>query len=106
MSRVNASRFWAVIIGIDQYQAITSLKCCVRDAKSFQDYLTVDLGVPGERIQLLLDVPEPKPPKIIYPSHANIIAMLVNLVNNPEIERGDNIIITMLDMAPLIMFGI
>ncbi|SJL17902.1 uncharacterized protein ARMOST_21470 [Armillaria ostoyae] len=93
VSRVNASRFWAVIIGIDKYQAITSLKCCVRDAKSFRDYLTADLGVPGERIQLLLDVPEPKPPKIIYPSRANIIATLVSLINNPEIKKGDNIII-------------
>ncbi len=63
------------------------------DAKSFQDYLTANLGVPGEHIQLLLDVPEPKTPKIIYPSRANIIATLVSLINNPEIKEGDNIII-------------
>ncbi len=61
--------------------------------KSFQDYPTADLGIPGEHIQLLFDVPELKTPKIIYPSRVNIIAMLVSLINNPEIKEGDNIII-------------
>ncbi|SJL17890.1 uncharacterized protein ARMOST_21457 [Armillaria ostoyae] len=91
---VDASRFWAVVIRIDQCHGITPLKGCVRDTTSFQQYLT-DCGVPKERIQLILDVPEsPNGRKTtIYPSRAHITTTLLSLIHNPEIKKGDNIII-------------
>ncbi|KAK0437413.1 hypothetical protein EV421DRAFT_1975548, partial [Armillaria borealis] len=90
---VDASRFWAVVIGIDECHGITSLKGCVRDATSFQQYLT-DRSVPKERIQLLLGSREHDgPDDPMYPSRAHITNTLLSLIDNPEIEEGDNIII-------------
>ncbi|KAK0462381.1 uncharacterized protein EV420DRAFT_1241566, partial [Desarmillaria tabescens] len=86
-----ASRFWAVIIGIDDYKEIKSLDCCVANAESFQEYLVADLGV---RIQLLLESKEydsPGNPK--YLSRTHIIDALLSLIDNHEIEKGDNTII-------------
>ncbi|KAK0467492.1 hypothetical protein IW261DRAFT_1296256, partial [Armillaria novae-zelandiae] len=82
-----ASRSWAIVIGIDAYENIGRLNGCVTDAQSFQEYLTTKLGVPEERIQLLLG-----PKKEAFPKSSKYPDDLT-LINNPHIERGDNIII-------------
>ncbi|KAK0462290.1 uncharacterized protein EV420DRAFT_1222058, partial [Desarmillaria tabescens] len=88
-----ASRFWAVIIGIDQY-AYGALRGCVSDAQLFERYLSGDLCVPRERIQLLLGSTEHDSlDDPVYPSRAHIINMLLSFIKNPYIEKGDNIII-------------
>ncbi len=66
------------------------------DAQSFQEYLTTKLDVPKLRIQLLLGSKKhasPEVSKSIYPSRANITSTLLSLINNPDIKKGDNIII-------------
>ncbi|KAK0462291.1 GMC oxidoreductase-domain-containing protein [Desarmillaria tabescens] len=119
---VNASRSWAVVIRIDGYETISALKGGVKDAQSFYTYLIDVLAVPRERIQLLLgstkqaspddstytlSPPSPSsnpdnamvtdnslsPGLPIYPSRAHIINTLLSLINNPHIEKDDNIII-------------
>ncbi|KAK0429625.1 hypothetical protein EV421DRAFT_1682310, partial [Armillaria borealis] len=67
---------------------------CVPDARLMEKYLTKDLGVPSNRIQLLLGSKEHTSLEDpIYPSHAHIVAGLLGLITNPEIAYGDNIII-------------
>ncbi|SJL17883.1 uncharacterized protein ARMOST_21450 [Armillaria ostoyae] len=91
---VLASRFWAVIIGIDEYTHAQRLQCCVSDAQLFEEYLMGDLGMPKERIQLLLGSKEyTSPDDPMYPSHTHITDMLFSLIDNPEIEERDNTII-------------
>ncbi|KAK0207481.1 hypothetical protein IW262DRAFT_1234250, partial [Armillaria fumosa] len=71
----------AVVIGIDAYESISPLKCSVTDAQSFREYLTTKLGIPAMRIQVLLG------------SKQHTSSGSSNLINNPDIKKGDNIII-------------
>ncbi|PBK72061.1 hypothetical protein ARMSODRAFT_1082575 [Armillaria solidipes] len=91
--RVDASRFWAVLIGIDAYQS-NPLRGCVSDAKLVKKSLIEDVGVPEKRIQCLLGSQIPIPSNDLFtPSRSNIVNMLYSLIDNPDIEPGDNIII-------------
>ena len=57
-------------------------------------YLTEDLGVPTNHIQLLLGSEEHLSPEDpIYPSRAHIVGALLSLITNSEIMHDDNIII-------------
>ncbi|KAK0199593.1 hypothetical protein DFS33DRAFT_1398006, partial [Desarmillaria ectypa] len=49
---LDASSFWAVIIGIDAYTS-SPLRSCVADALLMSEYLVQDLGVPKQHIQHL-----------------------------------------------------
>ncbi|PBK64710.1 hypothetical protein ARMSODRAFT_1007020 [Armillaria solidipes] len=86
----DSSRFWAILIGIDEYPH-KPLHGCVSDARSIQKYLNEDLGVPSDHIQCLLGDRETPPTS--SPTHANIISALYGLVDNPAIANGDNILI-------------
>ncbi|KAK0231792.1 hypothetical protein EDD85DRAFT_848685 [Armillaria nabsnona] len=87
----DGSRFWAVLIGIDEYPH-KRLHGCVSDARSIQKYLNEDLGVPSDHIlQCLLGDHETPPTS--RPTHANIISALYGLVDNPAITNGDNILV-------------
>ncbi|PBK95060.1 hypothetical protein ARMGADRAFT_1077820 [Armillaria gallica] len=91
--RVDASRFWAILIGIDEYLSYP-LCGCVSDVQLMERYLTEDLSVPSNRIQLLLGSKEHLSPKDpIYPSRAHIVGTLLSLITNSKIAHGDNIII-------------
>ncbi|KAK0227165.1 caspase domain-containing protein [Armillaria nabsnona] len=87
-----ASRFWAVLIGIDAYES-HPLQGCVSDALSMKDLLIEKLEVPGNRIQCLLGAKNPTRGDSLTPSRANIVDALYSLIDNTEIARGDNIII-------------
>ncbi|KAK0482157.1 peptidase C14, caspase domain-containing protein, partial [Armillaria luteobubalina] len=88
-----ASRFWAILIGINEY-ASYPLQGSVPDAQLMEKYLTEDLGMPGNCIQLLLGLKEQLSPEDpMYPSRAHIADALLGLITNPEIAHGDNIII-------------
>ncbi|SJL15380.1 uncharacterized protein ARMOST_18876 [Armillaria ostoyae] len=90
--RMDGSHFWAVIIGIDAYRN-SELHGCVSDALSMKDYLLKDLGVPEDRLQLLLGPNEHMSRTYDIPSRKNIIGTLLSLITNPDIMNGDNIII-------------
>ncbi|KAK0439131.1 caspase domain-containing protein [Armillaria borealis] len=112
--RIDASRFWAVIIGIDAYKT-NPLYGCVADALLMKGYLEKDLRVPSDRIQLLLGMKllqyaeksdnhlRVRPRSLqqkrtscndpSYPSRQNITKTLCSLINNPNIKKGDNIVI-------------
>ncbi|KAK0207483.1 hypothetical protein IW262DRAFT_1229078, partial [Armillaria fumosa] len=87
------SRFWAVLIGIDEYISYP-LRGCVSDARLMEKYLTDDLGVPNNRVQLLLGSKQHLSPQDpIYPSRVHIVNALLSLITNSEIAHGDNIIV-------------
>ncbi|PBL04302.1 hypothetical protein ARMGADRAFT_979706 [Armillaria gallica] len=91
--RVDGSRFYAVLIGIDEY-ASYQLHGCVSDVRLMEQYLTEDLCVPLNRIQLLLGSKEhTSPGDSMNPSRANLIGALLSIIANPEILYGDNIVI-------------
>lgn len=58
-----------------------------------KDYLLKDLGVPEDRLQLLLGPNEHMSRTYDIPSRSNIIGRLLSLITNPDIMNGDNIII-------------
>ncbi|KAK0466654.1 hypothetical protein IW261DRAFT_1319056, partial [Armillaria novae-zelandiae] len=86
------SRYWAVLIGIDAYQS-RPLRGCVSDALLIEKYLKEEIGVPQERIQLLLGSQDTSSKDTSFPSRTNIMETLLSLIENPQIEVGDNIII-------------
>ncbi|PBK72044.1 hypothetical protein ARMSODRAFT_1016043 [Armillaria solidipes] len=88
---VDASRFWAVLIGIDAYER-QHLSGCVSDALSMKNFLIDDLGMSEERIQCLLGFHYPTPGDPL-PSRDNIVRVLYSLISNQEIDPGDNILI-------------
>ncbi|KAK0501833.1 caspase domain-containing protein [Armillaria luteobubalina] len=91
--RIDASRFWAVVIGIDAYR-FSPLRGCVSDTLFVEKYLTEHLGVPKERIQRLIGTQANiYPGDTSIPSRFNIIRTLLSVMTNPHIEYGDNIII-------------
>ncbi|KAK0474332.1 hypothetical protein EDD18DRAFT_1339282 [Armillaria luteobubalina] len=84
---IDSSRFGAVVIGIDEYPYYP-LHGCVSDANLMEKYFTQDLGVPENRIQLLLSASdeEAKPGlDAATPTRANIIRTLYTLI--PEHRR-------------------
>ncbi|KAK0501484.1 caspase domain-containing protein [Armillaria luteobubalina] len=90
---VDGSRFWAIIIGIDDYE-LNSLNGCVKDVKAMEKYLLDDLHVPKEQFQLLLGPKESASShNAIYPSRDNIISALFSIIANNKIMYGDNIVI-------------
>ncbi|SJK99314.1 uncharacterized protein ARMOST_02607 [Armillaria ostoyae] len=90
---VDGSRFYAVLIGINKYTSYP-LDGCVSDVRLMEHYLTEDLGVPRERIQLFLGSEEHmSPADTMNPSRTHIIDALLSIIHNPEILYGDNIII-------------
>ncbi|KAK0437903.1 uncharacterized protein EV420DRAFT_154423 [Desarmillaria tabescens] len=91
--RVDASQFWAVLIGIDEYASYPLLGC-VSDARLMEKYLIENLDVPGDRIQLLLGSTEhTSSDHPMNPSRTRIIHTLLSIIGNSQIKYGDNIII-------------
>ncbi|KAK0186416.1 caspase domain-containing protein [Armillaria mellea] len=90
--RIDASGFWAIIIGIDAYRT-HPLHGCVADALLMKRYLEKDLRVPSNHIQLLLGMKDTSCHDPSYPSRRNITNTLCSLISNPNIKKGDNIVI-------------
>ncbi len=58
-----------------------------------KELLTEKFEVPEHRIQCLLGPHDPIPGSPMVPSRTNIVNVLYSLIDNVEIQRGDNIII-------------
>ncbi|SJL17249.1 uncharacterized protein ARMOST_20795 [Armillaria ostoyae] len=90
---LDPSCFWAVLIGIDAYKSLP-LQGCVSDTKLMKKSLVENVGVLEKCIQCLLGSHIPTPLGDPFtPSRSNIVNMLYSLIDNPDIEPGDNIII-------------
>ncbi|KAK0484556.1 caspase domain-containing protein [Armillaria novae-zelandiae] len=91
--QIGPDRIWAVLVGIDAY-AQYPLRGCVADALAMERYLVDHLLVPRERIQRLLGPAGDISTDVSsIPSRAKVISNLHSLITNPDIKRGDPIII-------------
>ncbi|TFY76399.1 hypothetical protein EWM64_g7613 [Hericium alpestre] len=88
----DASRSWAVIIGIDAYERLDCLKGCVNDAILVHEFLTDSLKIPDDRITTLT-TDQDRSPDSQWPTRDNIIHALYNLRDNSNIKFNDDIII-------------
>ncbi|KAK0232064.1 peptidase C14, caspase domain-containing protein [Armillaria nabsnona] len=96
---VDGSKFWAVVIGIDNYAHETQLRGCVSDAISVSRYLIENLGVEENHIQLLLSTTSESLDYTLGAAHilatrANIVDTLLGLSTNVDITKDDNILIS------------
>ncbi|KAF9476893.1 hypothetical protein BDN70DRAFT_838545 [Pholiota conissans] len=64
--------------------SFTNLRGAVADAQNFQDYLTSDLGIPGDQVQLLCDKEA---------TREKIIKSFRDLATSEKIQYGDAIVI-------------
>lgn len=82
------SNFWALLVGIDDYKAVTSLRGCVSDVVAMREFLIRNMNVPEDHIRALTtDNPDD------LPTRAGIISAFQDfLINNDAIQLGDQIL--------------
>ncbi|QRV98781.1 ICE-like protease (caspase) p20 domain protein [Ceratobasidium sp. AG-Ba] len=78
------SRLYALVIGINSYPKLKPLAGAVADAAAIEHFLTVDLHVPSDHIQKLIDG---------HATRDKIILAFRQLRDDPRIQKGDPILI-------------
>ncbi|MFN5956177.1 MAG: caspase domain-containing protein [Dolichospermum sp.] len=71
--------YWAIAIGINQYQLFQPLGCAQADAEAIQDYLVTQAGFPSENCLLMTNTSPPIGDKSSYPTKENILSLLQKL---------------------------
>ncbi|KAF7793259.1 hypothetical protein EIP86_004369 [Pleurotus ostreatoroseus] len=103
-SIVDGARFWALLIGINDYYADESLQLrgACADALAVYEYLTDNLHVPSGNINLFLtesrrsktaEAVENAQSNTTHPTRETILNALYDLRDNPDIRRSDNILL-------------
>ncbi|MCY7283577.1 MAG: caspase family protein [Cyanobacteria bacterium CAN_BIN43] len=72
------ANYWAIAIGINQYQSFQPLIYAQRDAQLFRDFLITDGGFEADHCLLMTDVAS-APDHVAYPSRGNIQARIVQI---------------------------
>jgi soluble cytochrome b562 len=72
------ANYWAIAIGINQYQSFQPLIYAQRDAQMFRDFLITDGGFEADHCLLMTDH-FASPDHIAYPSRGNIQARIVQI---------------------------
>ena len=70
--------YWAIAIGINQYQSFQPLIYAQRDAQLFRDFLVTDGGFEADHCLLMTDGAS-APDHVAYPSRGNIQARIVQI---------------------------
>ncbi|MFO5473776.1 MAG: peptidase C14, partial [Dolichospermum sp.] len=60
--------YWAIAIGINQYQLFQPLGCAQADAEAIKDYLVTQAGFPSENCLLMTNTSPPIGDKSSYPT--------------------------------------
>ena len=71
--------YWAIAIGINQYQLFQPLGCAQADAEAIKDYLVTQAGFPPENCLLMTNTSPPIGDKSSYPTKENILSLLQKL---------------------------
>ncbi|MDB9523557.1 caspase family protein [Dolichospermum circinale CS-1225] len=71
--------YWAIAIGINQYQLFQPLGCAQADAEAIKDYLVTQAGFPSENCLLMTNTSPPIGDKSSYPTQENILSLLQEL---------------------------
>jgi Caspase domain len=72
------ANYWAIAIGINQYQSFQPLIYAQRDAQLFRDFLVTEGGFEGDHCLLMTDGAS-SPDHVAYPSRGNIQARIIQI---------------------------
>ncbi|GCL43778.1 MULTISPECIES: caspase family protein [Nostocales] len=71
--------YWAIAIGINQYQLFQPLGCAQADAEAIKGFLVTQAGFPPENCLLMTNTSPPIGDKSSYPTKENILSLLQEL---------------------------
>ncbi|MEH1934303.1 MAG: caspase family protein [Nostoc sp.] len=73
------ANYWAIAIGINQYQLFQPLSCAQADAEALEDFLATDAGFVPKHCLLMTDTSPPIGDRSTYPTKENILLLLEDL---------------------------
>ncbi|MEH2281263.1 MAG: caspase family protein [Nostoc sp.] len=73
------ANYWAIAIGINQYQLFQPLSCAQADAEALEDFLVTEAGFLPKHCLVMTDTSPPIGDKSTYPTKENILLLLENL---------------------------
>lgn len=73
------ANYWAIAIGINQYQLFQPLSCAQADAEALEDFLVTEAGFVPKHCLVMTDTSPPIGDKSTYPTKENILLLLENL---------------------------
>ncbi|MEH1944042.1 MAG: caspase family protein [Nostoc sp.] len=73
------ANYWAIAIGINQYQLFQPLSCAQADAEALEDFLATDAGFVPKHCLLMTDTSPPIGGTSTYPTKENILLLLEDL---------------------------
>ena len=73
------ANYWAIAIGINQYQLFQPLSCAQGDAEALEDFLVTEAGFLPKHCLLMTDTSPPIGDRSTYPTKENILLLLEDL---------------------------
>ncbi|MEH2325797.1 MAG: caspase family protein [Nostoc sp.] len=73
------ANYWAIAIGINQYQLFQPLSCAQEDAEALEDFLVTEAGFLPKHCLLMTDTSPPIGDRSTYPTKENILLLLEDL---------------------------
>ncbi|MCL6754905.1 caspase family protein [Nostoc sp. CCCryo 231-06] len=73
------ANYWAIAIGINQYQLFQPLSCAQADAEALEDFLVTEAGFLPKHSLLMTDTSPPIGDRSTYPTKENILLLLEDL---------------------------
>ncbi|MGF1932859.1 MAG: caspase family protein [Nostoc sp. ChiQUE02] len=73
------ANYWAIAIGINQYQLFQPLSCAQADAEALEDFLATNAGFVPKHCLLMTDTSPPIGDRSTYPTKENILLLLEDL---------------------------
>jgi uncharacterized caspase-like protein len=73
------ANYWAIAIGINQYQLFQPLSCAQADAEALDDFLVTEGGFLPEHCLVMTDTSPPIGDRSTYPTKENILLLLEDL---------------------------
>ncbi|MBE9207794.1 caspase family protein [Nostoc sp. LEGE 06077] len=73
------ANYWAIAIGINQYQFFQPLRCAQADAEALKEFLVQEAGFSPQRCLLMTDTSAPISDRSTYPTKDNILLLLEDL---------------------------
>ncbi|MEH2079635.1 MAG: caspase family protein [Nostoc sp.] len=73
------ANYWAIAIGINQYQLFQPLSCAQADAEALEDFLVTEAGFIPKHCLVMTDTSPPIGDRSTYPTKENILLLLEDL---------------------------
>lgn len=73
------ANYWAIAIGINQYNLFQPLGCAQADAQALKDFLATEAGFMPQKCLLMTDTSPPMGDRSTYPTKENILLLLEDL---------------------------